>query len=508
MSEGVGAGDIGVPAEFRLALDPSLRRPHPRVLLGGSPVRLLRLSAAGAQVVDRWAAGSPVGPNRGAQALARRMLDVGLAHPRPARPGAKGGGRSAAAARLAVVVPVRDDPDGLAVTLRSLAATAPSVQVVVVDDGSSNPVELDPAPLRVRSVWRAINGGPAAARNTGRAAARSGSARPAMESAVELSEGPSEVQSEVIVFVDAGCELEPGWPASLLPHFADPAVVAAAPRVSSRADPSTPAALAAYEARHSPLDLGPSEGSVRPFATVAYVPSAALAVRASAFDAVGGFDETLRFGEDVDLMWRLVEEGGTVRYEPAARATHPTRPTLSAWTRQRYHYGRSATPLASRHGRAVAPVVVAPWSGAAWGLSALGHPAAGAIVAVLSSMATARRAGGDDETEWELVRLALRGHGQAGPSLATAIRRAWLPPFAAGAALVATAGGSKTRRCLLGTSLAALFGPGLAEWARVRPPVRPLTWLGLRLADDLAYQAGVWSGAVAGRSLGALLPRW
>jgi mycofactocin system glycosyltransferase len=444
------------------------------VLIGGSPVRLLRLTAAGARLVDRWAVGAPVGRSHGAQALARRLLDAGMAHPRPPRRGVEG---------VAVVVPVRDDRTGLEATLESLAGTAPGISVVVVDDGSVPLVSAADDP-GVQVVRREVSGGPARARNAGRDAV--GSAR-------------------IVVFIDAGCVLERGWLEPLLAHFADPAVGAVAPRVRSRALSPTPPDLAAYEDVHSSLDLGPREAPVRPFSTVPYVPTAVLAVRLAAFDSVGGFDGSFRFGEDVDLVWRLVEAGWTVRYEPRALARHPARPSIGAWLVQRYHYGRSATPLASRHGRAVAPVAVSPWSTAVWGLVAVGHPAMGAVVGALSAGVLPRRAGTGGLAGWELVRLAAGGHVRAAGPLARAVRRAWLPPFLVGTVLARRRG---TTRWLVAAGLTAFVGPGLWEWLRLRPPVPAPKWVGLGLADDLAYQAGVWAGAVAGRSAGALLPKW
>ena len=71
------------PAGLHLVADPSLvRRDGGRVLVGGSPFRLMRLSDAGARVVGRWLDGSPV--RDGAEAaLARRLLDAGSMHPAP-----------------------------------------------------------------------------------------------------------------------------------------------------------------------------------------------------------------------------------------------------------------------------------------------------------------------------------------------------------------------------------------------------------------------------------------
>ena len=63
--------------------------------------------------------------------------------------------------------------------------------------------------------------------------------------------------------------------------------------------------LARYERWRSPLDLGPTPARVRSVTRISYVPAAAAVVRVAALAAVGGFDVTLRFGEDVDLVWRL-----------------------------------------------------------------------------------------------------------------------------------------------------------------------------------------------------------
>jgi hypothetical protein len=96
----------------------------------------------------------------------------------------------------------------------------------------------------------------------------------------------------------------------------------------------------------------------------------------------------------------------------------------------------------------------------------------------------------------EALRLAGTGHANAGRLLAEAVLRSWWP--AAAAAALAS---RRTRRVLAAATL-----PYLAGWLRARPPVGPLPWLALRLADDLAYGAGVWAGCWQARSLAALHP--
>ena len=83
------------------------------VITGGYPIRVLRLSPAGARHVAGWWAGTPVPGNAKARALARRLLDTGIAHPVL---------DDAAAERpeVTVVIPVRDRHAELARCLAGL----------------------------------------------------------------------------------------------------------------------------------------------------------------------------------------------------------------------------------------------------------------------------------------------------------------------------------------------------------------------------------------------------
>ncbi len=296
-----------------------------------------------------------------------------------------------------------------------------------------------------------------------------------------------------------------GWLTTLLPHFADAAIGAAAPRITTQLDPGPSTVLGAYEQRRSPLDLGAGEAPVRPGSAVPYVPTAALLVRRQAMRDAGGFDEDLRYGEDVDLVWRLDRMGWRVRYVPSATVAHPPRSDLGSWARQRFEYGRSAARLATRHGRAVAPAAMNQWTAAAWGLAAAGYPMAAAGMMAASTAALAHRAGRDRTTARTLMGLALTGNIRAGAGLATAVRRAWLPPAAALAYVLARRLRTAAPAVALG---AALVVPPLAEWVSERPGPGPVQWLALRLGDDLAYQTGVWAGVIETRSAAALLPEW
>jgi mycofactocin system glycosyltransferase len=463
------SGAAGLPAGFGVALDPRLRRLEGgRVLIGGSPPRLLRLSESGARAVDRLAAGAAVAAGGGTARLARHLVDAGMAHPRPPR--RPGGG-----AGVAVVIPVRDRPVGLA---RALAGVGPVAELVVVDDGSVDAAAAARAAAAAGALLlrnpRSL--GPAAARNRGLRA----------------------TTAPLVAFVDSDCELAPGWLDGLLPHLDDPAVGLVAPRVAAPDPAPGEGRLAGYERVRSPLDMGPLEAAVAEGTAVPYVPAAVLLVRREAARALGGFDEAMRVGEDVDFVWRLAAAGWVARYDPAVRALHQPRARAAGWLRQRAAYGTSAAALARRHPGRLAAVRLSPAAALGWGLLVLGRPLPAAALAALGTARLGRRLRPLDHPWGEASRLTMAGHRTTARVLAEQLVRAWWPAALAAALLM-----PRTRRPLAAVALL----PPLAEWWRQRPPLDPVSYGALRLADAAAYGAGVWAGCVRERTLSPLLPR-
>ncbi len=101
--------------------------------------------------------------------------------------------------------------------------------------------------------------------------------------------------------------------------------------------------------------------------------------------------------------------------------------------------------------------------------------------------------------------VALAGGGtlHAGTWLGRSVWRAWLP--------LAVAGSLVSRRVRRATIAAAVVPALLDRRAALRSggvvDVDPVRWTALHAADDAAYCAGVWRGAVRCRSARALLPR-
>ena len=455
-----------MPAGMRLRPDPGLLSlAGGTVLVGGAPLRLLRLGPRGAALAGGWWDGVPVPARPAARELARRLLDAGLAHPDPA-----GGPPGPAPEEVTAVIPVRDRPAELARCLDGLGG----MRVIVVDDGSADGAAVAAAAAAAGALClrRDRCGGAGAARNTGLAA----------------------VRTPLVAFVDSDCVPGPGWLAPLLPHFADPAVGAVAPRIRAH-EPGT-GWLARYEEAASALDMGPAESIVRPGARVPYVPAAALLVRRAA--AGRGFAEDMPVGEDVDFAWRLAAAGWHIRYEPRAAVGHQHRVRLGGWLRRRRDYGTSAAPLELRHPGTVPACAMSGWSALAWAAVAAGRPGTGAAITGAAAALLARRLRPLTDDAWPLAgRLAGRGTLAAGRLLGRAVARAWWP-----LALPAAAAIPRLRLPLA----AALIVPPLLDWRQRRPPMPPASYAAARLLDDLAYSVGVWQGCLAHRTARPLAP--
>ncbi|WP_394944056.1 glycosyltransferase [uncultured Ilumatobacter sp.] len=402
---------------MRFAIDGTWKRTG-AVVVAGSPLKIFRLTAPGARIAEQIEQGADVASST----LTDRLLDAGAIHPEY-RPDATS------------VFTV----DDVTVITPQLGGVASTDGRMVVDDGSRPPI--DGAAIRLDS-----NGGPAAARNAGRPLATT-----ALVAFVDAD-------VDLLADVGIGC-----WLTQLLPHFDDPSVALVAPRVAG--EPG------------SQLDLGIEPGRVRAGTRIGYVPAAAIVVRADALDEVGGFDPALRFGEDVDLVWRLDQAGWRCRYEPASTVWHEPRSNWPDRLRQHAGYGSAAAPLALRHPDALAPMHTNQWAVGSW-LSALGgHPVVAAVTVAASVASLVHKLPGVS-TAWS-IRMALNSHVQGLRNLGVALRRVWWPPLAILALF------SKRMRLVA-------FG-ALALDVRATP-------------TDVAYGWGVWSGMVRYRTWRPVMP--
>lgn len=454
----------GNPAEFpipvgqRVRIDDSVEFVGDEVLTGGHPWRLLRLNAGAMRALREWRDGGVVRAEN--QRLARSLRQQGVIQLLDAE--------SFPLRDVTVVIPVFNDIEGLTTLLPQLRG----VSVIVVDDCSPRAQELQSLVENSGATYVRLssNQGPAAARNRG----------------VSLAKTP------FVWFIDSDVSapyVRSDWD-ELSGAFRDPLVAAVAPRVQGAEGTGL---LGNYESRHGALDLGPTPALVVPRGRVAYVPTASLLVRVTAFGE--GFDTSLRTGEDVDFIWRLVTQGWLVEYRADVVHFHRSRQDLRKWFRQRHGYGRSAADLAERHPDALSPLRVDAWTLASWLSLLLRRPQWTASTVAIATQGLKDKLP-ENITDRDAVaqQIVAKGIATSGGPLASAIVRTYSPLLLLGLF-------SKRTRTLSGILL--LAG---TLWKSRSAKQHVLVDAPIALADDVAYATGVWRGAWQARSWRAVKP--
>lgn len=453
---------------MRFSVDRTWRRPNSgNVVIAGSPTRAFRLTDGGRRIAETIERGADVADS--ARSLVDRLVDAGAVHPLP-DPSAS----PATPTSVTAIIPtfVRDDESAQRIG-RLVAGLEGLAKIIVVDDAS--PAALPPlvaGATSVEIIRRPLNGGPAAARNS----------------------GLERVTTPLVAFVDADVECSVDDITALAAWLGAANASAIAPRVRTDDDGSL---LGAYEAARSPLDMGDRPARVRGGTRVGYVPATLLLCDVAAVRSVGGFNESMRTGEDVDLVWRLDAAGLRCRYEPSIEVFHLRRPTLSRLLEQRRGYGESTTALRRHHGDVVAPARGSWPSVGTWVALALGLPIVALATAAATTVTLARKLRFVPNGALETARLSAMTHLQVGRNLAAAVTRVWWP--------IAVFAAIFSRRARVTLCAAALI-PALAEWWETRPRLDPVRFTLLRIVDDAAYGVGVWKSVISERDPAALLP--
>ena len=226
--------------------------------------------------------------------------------------------------RISVVVPTYNRfgrLQSLLPLLRARVAAADgAIEVIVVDDGSTDETARLTSDLAGVRIVHQANGGPAAARNRGWADAR----------------------ADVVAFLDDDCEPSPEWPLAVLPAFDDPSV-------GGVGGPVVAAGTSALDV-FAEVERLADHGRVADDGNVDYLVTANAAYRREALVGVGGFDPAFRSpsGEDVDLSWRLQAKGWRL-VRGGAAVTHHHRSSVGEILRAYQVHGTGRAVLDARH---------------------------------------------------------------------------------------------------------------------------------------------------------------
>ena len=229
-----------------------------------------------------------------------------------------------------VVIPVLNGAatlGDLLIALKEQAGVPGPVEIIVVDNGSTDGTGEMVQTHGVTLLHQSIRG-PSAARNLGLARA----------------------QAEVIVCTDSDTVPTRRWLASLLGAFADPEIILATGPILGW-QPATGAERYASSLKTFTREKC-AEHPIHPFAHGMNV-----AVRRQAAREVGGWDETMNSGEDVDFCIRLRRRfGKPIRFVDGAVLFHRHRHTDEAlWKQARWHGAGLALVHQRHHGSLPSP---------------------------------------------------------------------------------------------------------------------------------------------------------
>ncbi|HET6499597.1 MAG TPA: bifunctional polysaccharide deacetylase/glycosyltransferase family 2 protein [Amycolatopsis sp.] len=233
--------------------------------------------------------------------------------------------------RATVLVPAYNEEAGIGATVRSVLASNHPVEVIVVDDGSTDRTVDVVERLRRRlpglRLIRQPNAGKAAALNTGLAAAR----------------------TEFVVMVDGDTILDRDAVGRLVAHFGDDGVgaVSGNAKVGNRKG-----LLGRWQHIEYVIGFNLDRRVYDAFQCMPTVPGAIGAFRRSAMREIGDVSvETL--AEDTDLTMALERSGWRVAYEERAVAWTEAPATMGQLWKQRYRWCYGTLQAAWKHRRAV-----------------------------------------------------------------------------------------------------------------------------------------------------------
>lgn len=215
---------------------------------------------------------------------------------------------------VTVIVPAYNESAGIEAAVRSLVASDHPIEVIVVDDGSTDGTAdlVESLALPGVRVIRQANAGKPAALNTGLQAS----------------------SYELVVMVDGDTVFEPDAVRMLVQPFADPSVgaVSGNAKVANRNG-----LLGRWQHIEYVVGFNLDRRLFDLAECMPTVPGAVGGFRRSALERIGGLSD-VTLAEDTDLTMALCRDGWRVVYEERARAWTEAPASLGALWRQRYRW--------------------------------------------------------------------------------------------------------------------------------------------------------------------------
>jgi glycosyltransferase involved in cell wall biosynthesis len=193
--------------------------------------------------------------------------------------------------------------------------------------------------------------------------------------AAAINRGVREARYELVCQVDQDVEVLDGWLSTLVDALDDPSVGAA--QAVYVPDPGAP-----LLARVMALDLAQRYGRIA--GPTDHVCTGNTAYRKRALFDAGLFDETMGYGYDNDISYRLGAAAYQLVIRPEARSVHHWRASVRGYLTQQYGFGYGRLDLLARHPRRAAGDAVSPAPMMAHPVVLAGAVGMGVVAAVLA----------------------------------------------------------------------------------------------------------------------------
>lgn len=239
---------------------------------------------------------------------------------------------------VSIIIPVRNRPGDIETCLSSLTKLNyhnEKLEIIVVDDASTDrtPEVVSKFPVHLISLKN----------NKQASFCRNLAARKS--------------KSTILAFIDSDCLVDRLWLLELIPAFKDSSLGAIGGMVDSFYVDS---GLERYEKVKSSLYKGAWPRRSTEEDPFFYVPSCNLLVRRDLFLRIGGFNESMFVGEDVDFCWRLQKQGFHIEYRPVGKVYHKHRNKITSFCKRRFDYGTSEPFLQKLHAEKIKQLTFPP----------------------------------------------------------------------------------------------------------------------------------------------------